>query len=222
MLHEECKSVELYLIRHAQSANNARPEEERVEDPPLTDLGHEQARHLGQWLVGQQVRRLITSPFLRTLQTADHIRRATGLTPEVRVPLHEQGGCYAGYAAIGMVGRPGMTRLQIEQRFPGFRLASDMDGRGWWDSRPHETRAAARRRAAELLRQTCAEFVGTANRVAYVTHADITQRLVEHLGMPAEGPPWNGSVTRVVLEADAGTVVEYNRVAHLPRRLASL
>ena len=31
--------MELYLIRHAQSQNNVKPEEHRVEDPPLTELG---------------------------------------------------------------------------------------------------------------------------------------------------------------------------------------
>ena len=35
--------MELYLIRHAQSQNNALPEEQRVEDPGLTELGNQQA-----------------------------------------------------------------------------------------------------------------------------------------------------------------------------------
>ena len=38
--------MRLYLIRHAQSENNARPEHERVEDPGLTELGARQIDHL--------------------------------------------------------------------------------------------------------------------------------------------------------------------------------
>ena len=42
--------VQLYLIRHGQSENNARPEHLRVEDAELTDLGHQQAEQLAPWI----------------------------------------------------------------------------------------------------------------------------------------------------------------------------
>ena len=42
--------MELYLIRHAQSLNNALPAEDRVEDAPLTDIGHQQCSHLAKWI----------------------------------------------------------------------------------------------------------------------------------------------------------------------------
>ena len=35
--------MQLYLIRHAESENNARPEHDRVEDPSITTLGRRQA-----------------------------------------------------------------------------------------------------------------------------------------------------------------------------------
>ena len=38
--------MELYIIRHAESENNAGPEDERTEDPSLSPLGYQQAECL--------------------------------------------------------------------------------------------------------------------------------------------------------------------------------
>jgi 2,3-bisphosphoglycerate-dependent phosphoglycerate mutase len=51
--------MQLYFIRHGQSENNALwdragPREERNPDPELTELGHEQARRLAEFLAGRQ------------------------------------------------------------------------------------------------------------------------------------------------------------------------
>lgn len=72
--------MELLLIRHGQ------PEWVRdglnVDDPRLTDLGHEQARRTGELLAGTPVDRLFVSPLLRAQQTAAPIVAALGLEPE--------------------------------------------------------------------------------------------------------------------------------------------
>ena len=65
--------MELYLIRHAQSLNNALPEEQRVEDPGLTELGLQQADCLGKWIGTLALTKVITSPFRRALETAKRI-----------------------------------------------------------------------------------------------------------------------------------------------------
>ncbi len=136
--------MQLYLIRHAQSENNARGQTQRVEDPALTQLGHEQARRLARRVASLGLTRLISSPFLRALQTTDHLRLATGLRPEVRIELHEKGGCVAGSGKGLMIGRPGMTRSRIATLFPDYTIATEMDGEGWWGSKHLETEAAAR------------------------------------------------------------------------------
>ena len=100
-------NMELYLIRHAQSLNNALSSQDRVEDPPLTEIGQRQCDHLAKWIPSLKLTRLVTSPFLRTLQTADHIGRSVRLAPEVRIELHEQGGCVSGPTREFFVGRPG-------------------------------------------------------------------------------------------------------------------
>jgi 2,3-bisphosphoglycerate-dependent phosphoglycerate mutase len=211
--------MDLYLIRHAQSANNARPAKDRVEDPPLTEIGHQQCRHLGKWLRNLRLTGVITSPFLRALETADHIARAVRLTPQVRTDLHEQGGCVSGPSPDVYVGRPGMSRSQIERRFPGFQILSEIDGDGWWASKPSETLDAAKRRAERLLAQIVREHAQTQARLALVTHGDF-QRLV--IGQFHAGPletPHNASVTRVVVGLQGCRLEEYGRVDYLPNDL---
>jgi 2,3-bisphosphoglycerate-dependent phosphoglycerate mutase len=206
----------LYLIRHAQSQNNALPEEQRVEDPGITELGREQAKCLAEWMPSLQLTRLYTSPFRRTLQTTEPICRTTSLTPEVRTALHEKGGCYHGYTPKNIVGRPGMTAAQIESEFPGFRIAGDIDGQGWWNSKPYETEQAARMRAGVLYQRTREEFANTDERVAFVMHADVKVLFLEHLDFDVPECPCNTSVTTIQITPEGNRLEEFNRVAHLP------
>ena len=211
--------MELYLIRHGQSQNNARPEKLRVEDPSLTEDGRRQADHLAEWIHHLRLTRLITSPFLRTLETTAHLCKRLDLIPEVRVDLHELGGCVAGPRIRALKGRPGMTRSQIEDRYPGIRVATDIDERGWWRCKPYESDSLARRRAALLLRRTRDEFGRSGERVAYVTHSDIA---VMFLGQFHAGPlecPWHTSVSRIAISPEETRLADYNLVEHLPAEL---
>ncbi len=213
--------MELYLIRHAQSQNNALPEEQRVEDPGLTPLGHRQAELLGEWIPQLRLDELITSPFLRALETTRRIHEATGLTPHVRTAIHEQGGCYRGYAEVGMRGRPGMNRREIETRFPGFRVADEIGENGWWRCQDHETGAGARQRAAQVWQRTREEFGHTQLRVAYVMHADFKLIMLGQIHQEPLDVPWNTSIAKVVFEGDAFRLVKHNEIAHLPPELLS-
>ncbi len=213
--------MEVFLIRHAQSQNNARPEVDRVADPSLTDLGHEQAHRLALWARSLRLTRLITSPFLRALQTTEKVRDITGLTPEVRTLLHEQGGCYSGHTPDKRVGQPGMTRLEIEQQFPGFSVDPGIDGQGWWKRKPYETWQQATRRAGVLLQRTREEFGASTNRVAYVMHADIKLLLLQHFHTGDLQTAKNAAATRIVITPMDVQVSEYNRVEHLPRLLVT-
>lgn len=73
--------MELVYIRHGQ------PEWDRdgraIDDPVLTELGEEQARHLGQAFLGRPVDRLLVSPLVRARQTVAPIAEALQMEPEV-------------------------------------------------------------------------------------------------------------------------------------------
>ena len=213
--------MKLYLIRHAQSLNNERPEQDRVEDPPLTDIGHQQSSCLGKWIASLKLTRVVTSPFIRALQTADHIGQSVGLTPEVRIDLHEQGGCVSGPTRDVFAGRPGMTRSQIGSAFPTFSIAPEIDGNGWWRSKPFESEDAARARAARLLAQTVEEFAATQERVAYVMHGDFKRLFLAQLHLEPLQTPVNTSVTRILIRPEVCRLEDYNRMDHLPADLVT-
>ena len=208
--------MRLYLIRHAQSQNNALPESQRVEDPGITELGHQQSRHLAKRVGELGLTKLFTSPFRRTLQTTSPIFEATKLTPNVRVALHEQGGCYIGHTPENMAGRPGMSRLEIEREFPGYAVSADIDDQGWWTSELYESQESARHRATGLFQRTLDEFSGTDERVAFVMHADIELLFLQQFHSEWLDVPSNTSVTTIQITAGDCRLEDYNCVRHLP------
>jgi len=211
--------MELYLIRHAQSENNARPTALRVEDPGLTSVGHKQAELLGQWVCGLSLTHVYTSAFLRTLLTSSYIYRSTGIAPQVRAELHEVGGCVAGNTPGQMTGRPGMNRPQVEQQFPGYEFPDDLPEEGWWRSQPYEPHENALLRARNLLQRTLDEFAGTNARIAYVMHADFKSLFIEQFHTGLLDTPWNTSVSHLRLNDNALLVERYNLVEHLSEDL---
>ena len=210
--------MQLYLIRHAQSQNNALPESLRVEDPPITELGHQQAKQLGEAMPALELTHLVTSPFRRTLETTEYVRQATGLTPHVRTELHELGGCMRGASIAEMVGAPGMNREEIEAEFGGYEVGSEIDGGGWWGGKPYEEYHAAVRRAEKLLKRTREEFAASDARVAYVMHADF-KRIFLELFHDIRQTPFNASVTCVTITTGETAVEDYNNIDHLTEEL---
>jgi 2,3-bisphosphoglycerate-dependent phosphoglycerate mutase len=219
--------MELYVIRHAQSANNALPEPQRVEDPGITQLGHRQAVALAGWMKAMEVERLITSPFRRTLETTEYIHRQIGVTPEVWVELHELGGCYAGYEPHQYEGRPGMGRSEILSQFPGYRLEECIDESGWWRCQSHESDELARLRAQRLVQRTLDTFLGKAQRVAYIMHADFKRCFLRELMLTTRSdldvscPIYNTAVSVVEIHSTTPQVSEFNTTPHLSDDLLS-
>jgi serine/threonine-protein phosphatase PGAM5 len=79
----------LYLIRHGDYARHA-VDDDRVQGP-LTPLGHEQARLIAARLKALPVRfsALVSSNYLRAMETADDIGAVLGMTPVRDSLLHE-------------------------------------------------------------------------------------------------------------------------------------
>ncbi len=235
--------MHLYLIRHAQSTNNALADPaERVCDPPLTALGHRQARRLARFLSGgierleesvargrppgYRIGRLFCSPMYRSLLTAQYLAKALGLAPEVWVALHEHGGVYLDHGGErGVVGYPGKTRAELLAEFPGFVLPEDVTERGWWFGAREEYGGCCDRavRVAETLRR----WVTGEECLAFVSHAGFLDALLKVLfGTPADRSRFyahsNTGITCVDLRGDGSVRLEYlNRVDHLPPELVT-
>ena len=78
----------LYVVRHAKAGLRAAwsgPDEER----PLTRRGRKQARRLVERFQGLDIQRILSSPFLRCMQTVEPLAEARGLPVEVATELRE-------------------------------------------------------------------------------------------------------------------------------------
>src|SRR5262245_39962252 len=93
--------MKVYLIRHAQSEDNAQGLRKRMSradfngfltraaSAALTPLGTMQAQQLAQRLAGGGIEHVYTSPHARALATAMIVGRALDLTPTVHPELGE-------------------------------------------------------------------------------------------------------------------------------------
>jgi len=156
----------LLLIRHGQSEWNALGRWQGQGDPPLSELGRQQAAAAAARL--DPVDMVAASTLQRSRASAEIMAEVMGLDPPIPVPeLVERD--------VGELS--GLTRAQIEQRFPGFLE----DGRrppGW------EQDDALLGRVVTGL-QRLAELVGD-QTAAVVTHGGVIRSLEGHLGCPPD------------------------------------
>lgn len=244
--------MELYIIRHAQSYNNALADmRDRVKDPPLTELGHRQARRIAEHLAngispelqigasdedttvrqrrGYGLTRLYCSAMHRALQTARPIGEALGLTPEVWVEIHEHGGIFLDhFDGRGPIGYPGKTRAEILEEFPGTVVPKAITDEGWWRGDEEDWPACQGRaiKVASELRRLARE-VGRGERVAMVTHGGFIDALLKALfsQLPSNRIfyyHYNTAITCLDFQDGGHLGVRYlNRVPHLTPDLVS-
>lgn len=212
------------LIRHAQSENNSLPESHRVPDPGLTPLGYRQAASTAETLSGYCIQHLFCSPFLRSLETTRLIAEATGLQPEIRSDLFEQGGCYSGYLPGQEKGEPGMGRSELASRYRGWQIDGRITEAGWW-GRPYESVTEARQRARVV--GTWLEHHACGNgddQTILVIHADFKRLLLLQLLRLEEtdsvirrfGPLINAGISIVEFTNRTWVMSAYNSQSHLP------
>ncbi|MGB2924974.1 MAG: histidine phosphatase family protein [Limnothrix sp.] len=83
----------IWLVRHGNRLDFVQPqwfnEAVRRYDPPLCPLGDRQAQELGLRLRGEPIDHIFVSPFVRALQTAQHVAESLGLPLRVESGLGE-------------------------------------------------------------------------------------------------------------------------------------
>lgn len=184
--------MQLYLIRHAQSENNAqwartRSENGRSSDPLLTDIGLQQADALGQYLTqgdkntttdpndiynrkGFPFTHLYCSLMQRAIQTATAIAEAKQMPLVAWEMIHEWGGIYEHDSENGRHrGLEGPNRAFFAEKYPHLLLPEELGDVGWW-KRPFETQEACYGRAQQFLQALAARHGDTDDKVAIVTH----------------------------------------------------
>ena len=150
----------MILVRHGQSEFNVHYNRTRIdpgiEDPALTELGRRQAAEAAGQLAREGVRRLLVSPYRRTLETAEVIAAALDLPIVIEPMIRER---MAFTCDIGSV------RSQLAQRWP--HLSFDHVEERWWP---------ALEETEDLLALRCRSFHRAARamadwrEVACVTH----------------------------------------------------
>jgi len=207
--------MNVFLIRHAESANNRNAENTdyanfiatRSHDPEITDVGEKQAEALAAHLAmttypafgnrgqaplsGYGITRIVCSPMVRTLQTAAPTAKALGLPLEVWLDIHEQGGLFTGNPQdeAGVISFPGLTRAQMTERFGALLLPNTVTEAGWWRG-GYEELAGCELRAATVAEQLHALAGEAPNmRLAFVSHGTFLNQLLRALlGLSAQAP----------------------------------
>ena len=187
----------LYLIRHGQSSNNLLAEQlkerlgpypfetymrQRVAEPPLTELGEQQASRLVTYFVDVAISRLYCSPMLRTMQTIRPVADALDLSPTVWLDLHEHGGVFLRPGPDAeAVGFPGLSRAEMSQKFPGYRL-NGVGECGWWQGGEEDIASCHARavRVAEALHQMAKDSEEDEG-IAAVSHGTFMDSLLKAL-----------------------------------------
>jgi 2,3-bisphosphoglycerate-dependent phosphoglycerate mutase len=145
--------MRLYFIRHGQSTNNAKwnnDDYQEVPDPELTEIGHIQAAELSQYLVNNQYRKdditwnnnnehgfgfthIYTSLMVRAVSTAIPIADALGLSLVSWIDIHETGGIFSRIDGENRTGLPGKKQSYFESHFPGLVIPEPFGEKGWWN-----------------------------------------------------------------------------------------
>ena len=155
----------MILVRHGQSEFNAAFSVTRIDpgipDPKLTAEGHRQAEQAAETLRHSGVRRLISSPYRRALETATIIADALGLDVTIDSLVRERAAFHCD------IGTPPERLCQM---FPRYRF--DHLENPWW----HDHVALGTAETEEALAVRCAAFRSAAralsdwSEVAVVTH----------------------------------------------------
>ncbi len=179
------RAMQLLLIRHAESVNNRLlatcPDEyfdRRLEDPPLTDLGHEQAAKLADFIAAERIPRpdhMVTSLLTRAVQTAALV--AGPHTPvEGNAHLHEV-RWNAEPDAAPTPAHPGASAAELRAICPQVALPPEASDSGWYRG-GFESAPDAWARAHGVIEPLRRRFGGSDAVVAVITHAWFMQYLL--------------------------------------------
>lgn len=121
----------MILIRHGQSHFNvhygATRQDPGIVDPGLTDEGMRQVEAAAETLLSEGLRRIVVSPYSRTLETAEILNRRLGLPIEIEPLVRER-----SYFTCDI----GTPRSELAQRWPEIDFG-DL-GERWW-TEPEES-----------------------------------------------------------------------------------
>ena len=201
--------MQLYIVRHGESANNnlwsGQDYDEymaaRLPDPPLTPIGEQQAELVAEHMAGTVhpendndrlggsdrpgygIDEIYCSAMFRAMQTAKPIGRELNLSPRIWIDIHEHGGMFHGNPRNGGVtSHAGLKRDEIAEQFTGYEIPDAVSNQGWWFGgyEEIETCEARAQRVARTL-HLWADERDNESAIAFVSHGTFVDRLLKAL-----------------------------------------
>jgi 2,3-bisphosphoglycerate-dependent phosphoglycerate mutase len=132
---------------------------------------------VGQRLARHRISRVLASPYVRTLETAEAVRLATGAPATVVPLLHEH-----QVRPFEVDDWPLLSRAALGQRYPAFSLPPDFSFDPRWHDAP-ETEAGVLRRAGQVVMELWHTYAAAPDgdqqvRLAIVSHGSPTAKLI--------------------------------------------
>jgi broad specificity phosphatase PhoE len=122
----------ILLARHGETDWNREGRFQGWADPPLNRTGLDQAVELSVRLMAEELAAVYSSPLVRALETAEIVAASHGLEPVTVEALRE----------VDVGSWSGLTRAEIEERFPD-EYARWLDyEQGWQDGETYEAMSA--------------------------------------------------------------------------------
>ncbi len=198
--------MSILIVRHGETDSNAR-RIIQTPDIPLSVNGNEQAQSLAQRLKSLGVTRIISSDYLRTQQTAEHVASATNLQVEYNPLLRERNfGDLRGTSYDDLVQDP-------------FDVEADYiptNGESWQDFN---------QRIAQAWKQISEEASTTQGRLLVVTHGLVCRSLYQRqFNIPSALKDLSNYANTALSEVDIiepWTMRLLNCTAHLQQQNAS-
>ena len=145
----------ILLARHGETDWNREGRFQGWADPPLNATGRAQAVDLSVQLMAEELAAVYSSPLRRAYETAEVVAASRGLEPVTVDALRE----------VDVGSWSGLSRTEIEQRFPE-QYARWLDyGQGWEDGETYEQMVD---RVVEALQELAEARDG--ERILAVTH----------------------------------------------------
>lgn len=183
--------MKITFIRHAESHNNYiyflyhNGREHYVIDPPLSELGEQQAAALADFLADNKAEfnfdHILVSPQQRTLQTTQAF---APLYPDahksVWLQLVEGGGCREVIQIDPKVVRtgPGLGRSEMQRRFPGITLPAEVTEDGWYFSEDEEPYIDRIYRGYAVVEHLVEAYGRSEAHIALVSHGEFYDHFV--------------------------------------------
>ncbi len=201
--------TELLLIRHGEQQLQANMPMGEVVDAPLSPLGLEQARVVGERLASAAIDAVHCSPLNRAHTTARAIASHHGLTPVVHEGLREIEQFKGAPQHLGVIDHYGAERFVEFMRLQNRTRLDTI----WPDA---EDVSAFRRRITDAIAEIAA--INRGRRVVVACHAGVINHfLAGALASTVDQvfPLHHTSITTVRIDGDRCAVISVNDFAHV-------